>query len=562
MKSNKDKELKPATHTTFEGTFKYQVFNEDGTTQGPEREQKNLILDEGMENLGAYLSYTNWSYCWAGTGNSANSVDFSASTFDQTGTTVTRASGTDIFTGGMIGDTIGFENGKQGKIISVDTGTSITVSTSQTVTGETAKIYDTDRLVLDNKIAFTNTRLNDVRKTVWDTAPVLTPSHTFYESYLFASGDVENNTITELATARGTTNDIFARILLDDPVPLGPGQTLGVTYIVKATYDYSIKSNVDPQITGWPVEYPITSIVDQTGDLALVTMAPDPGDDHHYQVGGNIIIENARRPEIALSSMSSTATEFTGTTSATHNLSVGASIVIEGVTPSAYNGTWTIDATPTATTFEVLSAVNPGAGTGGSVREADPGTWWNGEHAVTAVGVNTVTISVTSGIPDAGAGGVVTNSGLCETICKSVFATYPPNEDPNGDPVSVEIGSSGGLEPSSTAVFAALVSTGPGTNYGIMLESSDIGGRFGTNEVLTTESYDPATFTRTKTVDCGVLDWNKDDIKQIWLAPAYSGAIPNKKHMYSMYFYEPQKKLDTHTLQIRFRWSWGRILAD
>jgi len=59
----------------------------------------------------------------------------------------------------------------------------------------------------------------------------------------------------------------------------------------------------------------------------------------------------------------STATNFTITTRTAHQLSIGDSVTLAQMTPTAYNGTWTVATVPTTTQFTVTSGVNPGAGT-------------------------------------------------------------------------------------------------------------------------------------------------------------------------------------------------------
>lgn len=65
---------------------------------------------------------------------------------------------------------------------------------------------------------------------------------------------------------------------------------------------------------------------------------------------------------LAISAINSTANNFTLTVPAKHGRVAGDAIVIEGVTPVAYNGTWTV-ASVTETTITVNSLLNPGVAT-------------------------------------------------------------------------------------------------------------------------------------------------------------------------------------------------------
>jgi hypothetical protein len=70
---------------------------------------------------------------------------------------------------------------------------------------------------------------------------------------------------------------------------------------------------------------------------------------------------------IAVASIASTATAFTITFPTAHGRTAGEAILLEGVTPAAYNDSWTI-AGVTTNTITVKSTLNPGDGSGGVMR--------------------------------------------------------------------------------------------------------------------------------------------------------------------------------------------------
>lgn len=72
------------------------------------------------------------------------------------------------------------------------------------------------------------------------------------------------------------------------------------------------------------------------------------------------------RPQYTITSITGNGTVFTVTTSEPNELGAGEAITISGSSVSGYNSNWTILATPSATTFTVTSALNTSA-TGGSV---------------------------------------------------------------------------------------------------------------------------------------------------------------------------------------------------
>ena len=84
------------------------------------------------------------------------------------------------------------------------------------------------------------------------------------------------------------------------------------------------------------------------------------------------------KPQSSISSIVGNGTAFTVTTSAEHQFSPGEAVVISGVTPSAYNGNWTILATPTTTTFTVTSALTNSYTSGGIVNYQNLATGGDG----------------------------------------------------------------------------------------------------------------------------------------------------------------------------------------
>jgi hypothetical protein len=109
---------------------------------------------------------------------------------------------------------------------------------------------------------------------------------------------------------------------------------------------------------------------------------------HNILAGGTdrIVVSSARNPSAAtqmgtvtinstdyafkrVSAAASNASNFTITTAgdsngnnAAHQLAVGDSVTLTQMTPTAYNGTWTVATVPSTTQFTVTSGINPGAG--------------------------------------------------------------------------------------------------------------------------------------------------------------------------------------------------------
>jgi len=573
MKSNKkNAELEVCSSFSMKGRLQCFVINPDGSEE-QHRDQYNLILDKGMNLIGDYaISTMATSYVQVGTGNTPNSKDLTGSTYNQLGTLVTRQTGLDVFLASDVGERIGFTGGKQGKIVAFVSGTEVVVDTSQTVSGEGLRIYNTTRESLDNYIAATQTDFNTALRNFYiDFSNPDFPVMECRQNWLFLISEVENNTIAEFAVSRssGASTNLFNRVVLDDPVVLGPGQQLAVFYTLYIKSDWTQYTNVSPGIVGWPVEYQTTSIIDQGGDQATITITPDdPTDDHHYLAGDEIIIKDAARERFGITSITSTATEFTVTTSAPHGFPAGGGVIIDGSSPEVYNSTWIVDAVPTSTTFTVLTAINAGAGSAGTAREADPTTWWNGTYTVLSVGTNTITIDVPSGIENAGPGGQITNDGrvTIESKCLPYWpgeCFYPTPEINLGILDSRVLGSAD--FDNTSLKWAAFDEDNMWTDVGGFNEShspTSPGLNIDNLEVSTLkEPYIVDSFYSIRGGTATVTQINSDRIKGLRFGESFSGAAPRTGCLF-VRFNQPQKKRNTHTLNIRFRNSWTRELAD
>lgn len=78
--------------------------------------------------------------------------------------------------------------------------------------------------------------------------------------------------------------------------------------------------------------------------------------------------------DLALSAISRTSNVVTGTTAIAHNLTVGESITISGVTGSvtSFNGTFTVATVPSTTTFTYTQTGSDESGTGGTLTASQP----------------------------------------------------------------------------------------------------------------------------------------------------------------------------------------------
>lgn len=80
---------------------------------------------------------------------------------------------------------------------------------------------------------------------------------------------------------------------------------------------------------------------------------------------------NGNAASYTLTAATRVATTATFTTSVAHVLAVGDTVYVSGVTPSGYNGTWTVATVPTTTTFTATLTADPG-GSGTVFGTAEP----------------------------------------------------------------------------------------------------------------------------------------------------------------------------------------------
>lgn len=381
--------------------------------------QHNLILTGGYDGSQTWRQLGDGA-CHAGTGSTPASAPIDG-TYSQTGSTVTRVTGTGVFVSGNVGDYIKFATGERCKIVTFTNSVTVQVDRSQTVAAATITIYDTSRTLLDTWVKATNTKESGgAGETGFSDTGVVQ----YWNTHNFTTETVARS-YTELGmTSGGTTSSsvLFSRIVLDSPVNVAIGQFLQVRFDIQAAAaNYRTSAPITVNVTGWPRPYNVVSITPGTAGGTAFDILLSEACSSHYAVGRPIIVTGALPVKHNVTSYASTGSDFTVVTGTAHGRSPGDSIVIEGATPSAYNGTWTVATVPNSTTVTVTSAINPGAGTGGTLRQATPATWFDGTWTIASFPTSS-TIRVTNNtvtVP-AGASGTVTNS----TAANCIIAGY------------------------------------------------------------------------------------------------------------------------------------------
>lgn len=214
----------------------------------------------------------------------------------------------------------------------------------------------------------------------------------------FVVATVPNNSVFTVTNAANPGNStvngilqapLFSRILLAGAVTPGAGQLLRVKYELRVKLTGGLASEaptVDGGITGWPRPY-VNAGITNSGSAWTLTLA----ESHHYVAGGKINIRNATRPKVAITAATSDASTMT-ITAVGHGRSPGDVVLIEGMTPTGYNGRFTVATAPDADTITITSLLNPGTGTVfGTIRQQEPrGT------VITAAASSATALSITA----------------------------------------------------------------------------------------------------------------------------------------------------------------------
>ena len=296
--------------------------------------------------------------------------------------------------------------------------------------------------------------------------------------------------VAAIATSAPHDLSTGQRVSVSNVSPSGWNGTYVVTVIDATNFSYSLASNPGSHVSGGQVSAPLSTVNSASWSGGIVTMttaaahnlrsdqnvtvsgilpngyngtyritvtdathftypltnpATDPGG---YASGGLVAISGITSTATAATSTNITATSWstagtvTVTTAAAHNLSIGQTVYISGVTPAGYDGVYAVASVPSTTDF-TFALVNPGlaAGAGGLVAiAAPPGATINSAAwSPTNGGTATLTTAAAHGFTTAGQifniagiapGGY--NGAYAITVIDATHFSYTLAADPGG----------------------------------------------------------------------------------------------------------------------------------
>ncbi|MGV0949194.1 MAG: hypothetical protein ACOYB3_00885 [Azonexus sp.] len=303
----------------------YKVLVVDADTEAVVYESdwsKNLILNQGMDQVASKTWVELFEYGVCGTGTSPNSIDSSTDTISQSGTTITAVGGTiDFTTDAVAGDMIKWDSGEEARITSVTSALIVEATPSQSVGSDQFTIWKTARVGLQTETKRSNTYLTGAGNCE-TTQSGTTLQHR--RTYDFST-EVGSITYTEVGVAWASTlaTTVFSRILLNTPVPLISGQKLRLVYQLNITFSPSVIVTKNLPVGGWPVAPSVNtdgqeciqrlvasavSAVGSTASLNNYGVALDPASPNSVSAGRHFAVSTNSSPLAAFGSAADRST--------------------------------------------------------------------------------------------------------------------------------------------------------------------------------------------------------------------------------------------------------------
>jgi hypothetical protein len=360
-----------------------EVRGKDGALKKRVEDIPNIILNNAM-TVGYVNQPANSGATYV---NNEESWDDLNGTWNQSGNTVTRATGTGTFPSSPshISNEIKWNTGERSHVTARASDTSITVSgPARTITGGTIRRYKVNGGSFWGSVAQNASSSTQVSSTVNDAAG----TRIEIRRYNFPS-----------ATSGYSLGSLIigdARIKLPSPITIDVDDQIECVYSRQETVTGRNQSyELGSEATGIPTKYAMASIVG-SGSNVDVTFSTAT----HFLAGDVLDLRNVTPKKFAISSATSNSTTFTINTTAAHGLSVSDSVVIEGASLAGYNGTFTVASVVDSDTITITNSANPGAmGASGTIRLATPGTYFDDLGLATIASmVSTSVARITSAI--------------------------------------------------------------------------------------------------------------------------------------------------------------------
>lgn len=270
-----DKEkLRISTGFSLAGRVKCVVVDsKSGVVVKEYPEQKNLILNQGMDLIATVQVAGVFTNCCAGTGTTPTADDSGLTTAAQSGTTVTLSGGAFTFTntGTDAGKMIKWDTGEEARIVTITDATHAVVANSATVAAAQFTVYRTNQVGLTTESKRTSTYLTGASNcgSTWASNTI---SHKRTFDFTAEVGAVSYTEIG-LSNSSSAGNNLFSRILLGSAVNLVASQQLRVVYTLDMTWTPNTAGSVDTTIiTGWStttgtaqIQWPALSVVSTAG---------------------------------------------------------------------------------------------------------------------------------------------------------------------------------------------------------------------------------------------------------------------------------------------------------
>jgi hypothetical protein len=355
-----------------------EVRDKNGKLKTRVEDVPNIILNGGM-NSGGFLTGPSGSH--ATYASTLESYEDLGGTWNQTGNTITRATGAGIFPSSPshVGNELRWGTGERVHVTARASDTSITVSgPARSITGGTLRRYLVNGGAYFGSSIQTSSSVTLLSQVTDQTAN--THVRTYRANYTSATSGYTLGSIILAGCAR---------VKLPEPITIDVDDQLLYEYTVTETVSgRSQIYELGAESVGIPQKHSMLSIVGNGTNVDVTFSAAT-----HFLAGDKLDLRGVVTKKVAISSASSTSTTLTINTATAHSLNPGDSVTIENASLAGYNGVFTVATTPTGTQLTITDAANPGAmGASGTARLTNPGGYFN------TLGLATIASMVSSSV--------------------------------------------------------------------------------------------------------------------------------------------------------------------